>query len=100
MIRAIHKVRTHVGRRTGGGSVQEHTGAYRMGVVMEREYVRSLTIFLLFFSSLKCEDFTNTWSKNLDEQTFEYIKVHSTFLCRFSTAPSLLYTSAGFYPFV
>ena len=47
------------GRGQGGWSVQKRTGAYRGGV-MEREYVRSLTSFLLFFFALKCADFTNT----------------------------------------
>ena len=67
---AIHKVRTQV---EGGGerlSVQKRTGAYKGGV-MEREYIRSLTIFLLYFFALKCADFTNTYSKNIYEQIFK-----------------------------
>ena len=60
---------------------------------MECEYVRSFTIFLLFFFVLFA-------LKYADLQILKYIKVHSNVPCRFARAPLLLYTSASFYHFV
>ena len=59
------------------------------GGAMEREYVNSLNVLLLFFFAL----YTNRFF-------LSRFMVHSTFPCRFSIAPSLLYTSASFYHFV
>ena len=59
------------------------------GGAMEREYVNSLNVLLLFFFSLY-----------LQTDFLSIFMIHSTFPCRFSRAPSLLYTSASFYHFV